>query len=65
MPPGSMLTLTYDELVANTTDTVNRVFAFLGLPPCDSCADPQTSLAVATGPGNVALRRPVRRRPHN
>jgi len=60
MPPESMLTVTYDELVHNTTATVNKAFDFLGLPKCDACADPKTSPAIATGPGNVVLRRPVR-----
>ena len=60
MPPESMLTITYDELVANTTTTVNRAFDFLGVARYDSCADPKTSPAIATGPGNVVLRRPVR-----
>ena len=59
--PGGILTVSYEEIVADIEGQTRRVLDFLGLPFEQACVDFHLSTAAVTTPSSEQVRRPINR----
>ena len=59
LPPGAMLELDYEELVANSEPVIREVIEFCGLPWNDACLHHDQNQAAINTPSRWQARQPV------
>jgi len=61
VPPGRLLEIEYEDLVANQEQVTRRMVAFCGLEWDESCLRPHEKQGVVTTPSVLQVRQPVHR----